>query len=429
MAYLGSASVHRKCSGNAISNLDIKRYLEQNDRGDRALARHFINIAHDKHDTWDLEMDRTRALCGNDTKWGGKDAVMYRHFVISCDPKDNVSLETLTDLALEWAYEFFGDNEGNAGRYGSYEVALIPHDDNASGILHYHVIVNNTDLETGKRLQIPSTQLLTDRLQDMAKERGLRYFDEKNPDPLKDRKSFFTKAERSILKAGKFSWKQEIRNSVLVAQRLSNDENSFIKRLEMQNISVEKKINLDSGKEDYFYTLRDNPRWRSSGYRLGPNYTMQAFENSLEHPVDPTYAKNIDNYLSRIGQVETIQTEYTMSIKDVAEVLRVNDRYGITSMKDYDKVLKTLAIKIDRAKVSKSENLSQYRESYAKVADAKKLANSGSFFKDVKPNHKIRKGSDDGNSGGWSPAGNAEKSIQHNRTRNVNQPSTSDNIR
>ena len=42
----------------------------------------------------------------------------YKHYVVSPDPKDGISLESLRDLASSWAEEHFPD----------YEVAIVYHD-------------------------------------------------------------------------------------------------------------------------------------------------------------------------------------------------------------------------------------------------------------------------------------------------------------
>ena len=112
-------------------------------------------------------MDETRRAYRNDTSCGDMPARTYKHYVISPDPGDAVSLDGLRDLAVAWARDNFPD----------YEVAIVYHDDNASRIPHAHVIVNNTNLATGRRLQNPDPRALKHNLQTLAKGRGLSDLD------------------------------------------------------------------------------------------------------------------------------------------------------------------------------------------------------------------------------------------------------------
>ena len=144
----------------------ICRYLA---RKNRALASDYLNIDSpdlehpDAAFDWAVVMDATRRAYGNDLPWRGKRVRTYKHYVVSPDPKDGISLEALRSLATAWAQEYFSD----------YEVAIVYHDDNQNGIPHAHVVVNNTNLETGKRLQDPDPKALASSLQKIAEGQGL----------------------------------------------------------------------------------------------------------------------------------------------------------------------------------------------------------------------------------------------------------------
>ena len=130
----------------------IRRYLE---KGGRALARDLFNLSYDERDAgalgedakeacaWDAEMDATRAAFGTDAPWRGKPARTFKHFVLSPDPGDDIDLAALRELACSWALKHFGD----------HEIAIVYHDDNARGIPHAHIVVNNANLRTGYRMQ------------------------------------------------------------------------------------------------------------------------------------------------------------------------------------------------------------------------------------------------------------------------------------
>ena len=60
----------------------------------------------------------------------------------SPDPQDGLSTGQVAELAGAWALKHFAD----------FEVAIVLHDDNESRIPHAHIVVNNTNLVTERRL-------------------------------------------------------------------------------------------------------------------------------------------------------------------------------------------------------------------------------------------------------------------------------------
>ena len=222
MAVLKAINGHTGCGR-------IKDYLE---KGGRALLRDFFNLSWDEVEDkgldaalkdevdWALEMDALRHDYGNDTPWKGQRAITFRHYVISPDPGDGIDLEGLRGLTHVWVRKHFSD----------YQVAVIYHDDNRQRIPHAHIVVNNTNLETGRRLHIPNALDMNRSLQEVARARGLAAFDNEMPkgrvgrsDPRTPPRprtrwpTYINKAERGILDAGAYSWVSDIRNRVSVA--------------------------------------------------------------------------------------------------------------------------------------------------------------------------------------------------------------------
>ena len=158
----------------------VSDYLQKDGR---ALAFDLYNLSWDedrdaeldpdlKQDVdWAAEMDLTRIANGNDTPWRGKRARTYMHFIVSPDPKDKVTLSQLRELTRAWVRENWDD----------YECAAVFHDDNANEVMHAHVVVNNTNLETGRRLHIPNALDVNRSLQEVAGARGLTAFDNEMP--------------------------------------------------------------------------------------------------------------------------------------------------------------------------------------------------------------------------------------------------------
>ena len=166
----------------------IRYYLFKNDR---ALDKDFLNLTDRdwKGRDWAKVMDRTREIFGNNVPVK-KDAKVrtYEHMIISLDEKDGgVDLDDFRDFMNEWASKWF-DSRGPEGEgIGRFEVAIAYHDDNTAraadgkrGILHAHLVINNTELETKRRISGLLTtkviQAMRADLQTMSLERGWHAF-------------------------------------------------------------------------------------------------------------------------------------------------------------------------------------------------------------------------------------------------------------
>lgn len=166
----------------------IRYYLFKNDR---ALDKDFLNLTDRdwKGRDWAKVMDRTREIFGNNVPIKKDSKVRtYEHMIISLDEKDNgVELEDFRDFVNEWASKWF-DSRGPEGEgIGRFEVAIAYHDDNKArgvqgkqGILHAHIVINNTELETKRRisglLTTKVVQAMRADLQAMSLERGWHAF-------------------------------------------------------------------------------------------------------------------------------------------------------------------------------------------------------------------------------------------------------------
>lgn len=166
----------------------IRYYLFKNDR---ALDKDFLNLTDRdwKGRDWAKVMDRTREIFGNNVPVKKDTKVRtYEHIIISLDEKDNgVELDDFRDFVNEWASKWF-DSRGPEGEgIGRFQVAIAYHDDNKAreaegkrGILHAHLVINNTELETKRRisglLTTKVVQAMGADIQSMSLERGWHAF-------------------------------------------------------------------------------------------------------------------------------------------------------------------------------------------------------------------------------------------------------------
>ena len=373
---LFSKSSHLSCA------FSIQDYLEFDGERERALGHDFVNLYTElERRRWAETMDRTRRMHGNDASWRGKQAVTYQHFMISPDPADGCDLDTLRSLALEWVHEFFGTEDGEAGVLGNYEVAIVYHDDNERGIPHAHVVVNNTDLDTGRRLHIDANEskLLADRLQDMARERGLSFFDNSKPKHERVRRgSFVTRAERRRIAEGKWCYKQDLRDMVDIARRAATNEAEFVSSLEKMGAGVRANAN-----DDWVYVHPKNPTLSVSGYRLGKAYSRDMVAYSMRdasrrrNPETQHAALAAEGHIaSYIAQVKTIASVAAWTeLSDAAFALRVNERYNVQALGEYDRVGGVLLKEMQEAeRAGDTQGAKQARDKLTELAKARAIA-------------------------------------------------------
>lgn len=196
----------------------VMRYLE---RDGRALAHDFLNIGAPIEGwegdlprygacNWAAEMDSVREAAGNGRAWRGRAARTWKHYVLSPDPGSRVDLATLRGLAVEWASEHFPD----------HQVAIVYHDDNEGRIPHAHVVINNTSLETGRRLQVPDPLELNRSFQRLEAERGLPHLSNE-PLARPTARARRSRGERAAEARGERSWVADIRTRADVARALA----------------------------------------------------------------------------------------------------------------------------------------------------------------------------------------------------------------
>lgn len=246
----------------------VMRYLE---RDGRALARDFLNIGAPIEGwegdlprygacDWAAEMDSVREAAGNGREWRGRAARTWKHYVLSSDPGSRVDLSTLRELAVEWASEHFPD----------HQVAIVYHDDNEGRIPHAHVVVNNTSLETGRRLQVPDPLELNRSFQRLEAERGLPHLSNE-PLARPTARARRSRGERAAEARGERSWVADIRTRADVARALAASPAEYRSLLAAMGVELADAARRGP-RRDWVYSLADSPSRRTRGERLGLDY-------------------------------------------------------------------------------------------------------------------------------------------------------------
>ncbi len=345
-----------KCISGHTSARYIQRYLE---KGGRALATDFVNIDvpvkgvrdgledYEPFDWW-REMDRTRSDFGNDTPWNGQRARTWKHYILSPNPDDDIDLGMLRRLAVAWARENFND----------YEVAIVYHDDNANKIPHAHVMVNNTNLLTGYRLQEPDPRAVKRSIQKLAKGMGLSWFeDAPRPEGTKRKRSVVSKqrvhvgrAERELEGKGEYSWVGDIRARVSIARMIARNEDEFKSVLKAMGLDV-KDNSAKAVRRDWIYSFDDRPTLRVSGEKMGLSFGKEHLTRRFASGSMGRLADATEREVFRIAS-EAYKVGYIAELRKLSDAVSVCEAIGAQSIDDLVAAESRLPRGLDPAKLA-----------------------------------------------------------------------------
>ena len=363
MPLLKPIAGHTGCAG-------IKRYLEKGGRALEILTMNFAwqeervfeNVSEAPGDfDWAASMDATRHACGNDTPYRGKPARTFKHFVMSPDPQDGLTADQVAELASAWALKHFSD----------FEVAIVLHDDNENRIPHAHIVVNNTNLATERRLQTPDPLELNRSLQDLAEERGYRFMrdevvretDEgpaRKATPTTIQNVYLRRAEMEIQKEGGYSWVSDIRNRVTVAKALARNESEFMAILETLEVEVAQNSEK-SWRRDWVYSLADHPTWRIGGEKLGISFGQEALRRRFSrvaawHPT-PAASRQILSHAERAVELNDLS-----ELQQLSDAIETCMSSNIRSLADLDRRIEKLENRMSKDSSERANTLREIRE-------------------------------------------------------------------
>ena len=138
------------------------------------------------------------------------------------------------------------------------------HDDNEHHVPHAHIVVNNTNLDTGRRLQDPDPGALNGSLQRISRDAGLTHFvgrlDGAARDETHYRRRAVDRTEASLSRRGEYSWVADIRARVNVARGIAKSPEDFQQALREMGVNVRESA---SRKGDWVYSLAGTPDRKS----------------------------------------------------------------------------------------------------------------------------------------------------------------------
>lgn len=339
----------------------IMRYLEKEGR---ALAHDFqrmsVPVVGDGPSgpeyasvDWASRMDDTRESFGNDLAWKGKRARTFMHYVLSPSPEDRIDLASLRKLATAWAEENFPD----------HEIAIVYHDDNERRIPHAHIVVNNTNLDTGRRLQVPNPRDLTSSCQRIAAGMGLSHFADVDTSPETRRQSdvhmrrHVDRQEMELRNRGEYSWVADIRARVDVARGIARTPDDFQGALREMGVNVRES---STRRGDWVYSLVETPSRQVTGSRLGASYTKREVTGWLRSPTrkvpGPVAVRNV-----REVAADAIEVKDLRELVALSEAVSVVSRGGFRSLSAMDSAASRMRGMPNReATVARLERARQY---------------------------------------------------------------------
>lgn len=374
----------------------IQWYIEDKKPG-RCLARAFLNVRVKDEEHWARAFDKWRMLEGNHLPYHGRPAVQYVHAQIAPDPKDNVTVEQMLDFAREWAAHWFG-SDFEAGKLGCFQVAIGIHDDSENGIIHAHLVINNTDLLTGKRIQISKrdNRGAKDHAQDLAREREWHYFDytkdhrwiemEKGK-PVEERLASLpmgtapTIAERRMAERGKALWKDVIRDRVFASKAISRTEAEFLDACEQLEVGVAER------EGDYVYSIEwESERKSAAGANLGRGWKGRGVEGraTLAKRMAPKDAEAFRrNVLKAFREARTWEVSATgLAEHEIASALMTMHRCRAWTPEGLERAIRKSAARIS---ATRGREQQAARRSYAELLQAKETVEKADLVVGVDP--------------------------------------------
>lgn len=347
----------------------IRSYLEKNGR---ALAVDYLNLdvpasvgnlgelPDNERFDWASAMDATRREFGKDADWRGKSARTFKHYIFSPNPSDDLDVDSLRKLATAWAKKCFPD----------HEVAIVYHDDNAQHVLHAHIVVNNVNLVTGKRLREENPRALKKIAQELAEEMGLSFFSDrpapsdsaatkgKRYHPRTKQNVYKRKAEIEMEAKGSYSWVADIRSRVAIAKAVARNEQEF--REMLGTMGVEVSDNSPKAKRrDWLYALADHPTRRVGGEKMGLSFGKQAIRESFAEGSAGSLARKSAAEVAEIAR-KACELGDLHELRELSGFVDECARTGAKSIADLEWALRAARTKGNEQRAATLEKAIQY---------------------------------------------------------------------
>lgn len=151
---------------------------------------------------------------------------------------------------------------------GSYQATIATHCDGESGLLHNHFVINNINLDNGKKLGNMTRPVFDFRKASdvQCKQHGLSVVGENE----KTTDAKYTQAEKALLEKGVLPWKEKIRQALDEDMQFSQNAEELKRRLALRGIGMEMR-----GKKHVTFSYEGK---KVRGRTLGSAYDREAID-------------------------------------------------------------------------------------------------------------------------------------------------------
>ena len=251
-------------------------------------------------------------------------------------------------------------------------MAIIYHDDNESRIPHAHIVVNNTNLETGRRMHHDDPKEFNRRLQEMAKERELLYLsDVQEPTEGLDRLAskgqpekvrpkslqqvYIGRVERQLVESGSYSWVADIRNRVSVATSLARNQEEFHQVLGLLGVTASDN-SRSARRDDWVFSLADEPSKKVSGERLGLLFAKETIMRQLSRAQSYRPDAKSSRELLRNARNAVLLNDL-QELDALSASLRTCAYHGVSSIEECDRKLAAMRRSLGSANEKRAARL------------------------------------------------------------------------
>ncbi|MEK3790116.1 relaxase/mobilization nuclease domain-containing protein [Paenibacillus sp. FSL K6-1230] len=198
----------------------------------------------------------------------GKENGIQAHTIIQSFKPGEVTPEEANSIGLELAQSVAKD----------YQVAIYTHSDTEH--IHNHIVIHAVNMETGKKYHSNNKQ------RDFVKSENDRICQERGLSIVTEKQALvrYTAAEKSLLKKGKTSWKDEIRQAVDIGKTRTSD----IKGLSafLDNLGIETRLR----EKTISYKHPEALKW-VRGSKLGYDYEIGGIEHGFARRIRENQTK------------------------------------------------------------------------------------------------------------------------------------------
>ena len=138
-----------------------------------------------------------------------------------------------------------------------------------------------------------------------------------------------SRAEHEVVSEGGYSWVSDIRCRVGIAKKLSRSDAEFRQVLGLLGIEVS-PASTRGGRDDWVYSMRETPKCKVTGGKLGYAYTKQAVGRSFGE----TSLEGMSNREVLKAARNAIALESLSDLQDLASALETYSKYGIANRAD-----------------------------------------------------------------------------------------------